>query len=61
MAKTEQVAKMHRLLTCYNFGMVVTYLICFDCRVFQKLKFQSAISWHYHDVDMELSPPSEIT
>ncbi|KAK7493718.1 hypothetical protein BaRGS_00015047 [Batillaria attramentaria] len=32
-----------------------------DFSIYQKMRFTSAISWHYHDVDIELSPPVELT
>lgn len=32
-----------------------------DFSVYQKLTFISSVAWHYHDVDIELSPPVEVT
>ncbi|XP_076453310.1 uncharacterized protein LOC143288574 isoform X2 [Babylonia areolata] len=32
-----------------------------DFSIYQKLFFSSAVSWHYNDVDIELSPPMEVT
>ncbi|KAK7087589.1 uncharacterized protein [Littorina saxatilis] len=32
-----------------------------DFSLYQKLMFNAAISWHYHDIDLELSPPAEMT
>ena len=29
--------------------------------LYLQLTFTSAVSWHFHDVDIELSPPVEIT
>lgn len=41
--------------------LTTTHLIEVDISLYQTLHFQSAISWHYHDVDMELAPPSQMT
>lgn len=32
-----------------------------DFSIFQKMRFVAAVSWHEHDVDIELSPPVEVT